>query len=150
MRATPWSPARVGRLAVTLSLLATPFLAVGSGGGPGPVRPGDDLVGLWGGELTAGPQVRGQITLLRDREAWLARAAGFEIRAPLAGDSVHVAFPGGQGELRVAVEEGGATLRGFWIQPPGTFTGAAYATPVRLRRVGDDVWSGVIAPLEDR
>src|ERR1700722_7738397 len=90
-----------------LVLLAAPL------GGAPPVAPGDDLVGLWATETTIGPQIRGELTVLRGPTRWTARIGGFEIAWPVTGDTVRVALPGGQGELRARLIDGGRAIRGF-------------------------------------
>jgi CubicO group peptidase (beta-lactamase class C family) len=106
-----------------------------------------DLVGLWGSETLFGPQVRGEIVLVRAERRWTMRAGGFEASAESAGDTVRVALPGGQGELRAHLEPGGAVVRGFWVQPAGNLP--PYASPVELRQAGDGAWRGTVTPLDD-
>lgn len=107
----------------------------------------DSLVGLWGAEATFGPQVRGELVLARGEGGWTARVGGFEAPAQVAGDSVRVSLAGGQGDFRGRFEDGGRSVRGFWIQTPGSYR---YATPVTLRRAGDGAWRGTLDPLDDR
>lgn len=108
----------------------------------------DALVGLWGCETTFGPQVRGELVLARDGPAWSMRAGGFEASFPVTGDEIRGALPGGIGELRARLEDGGSTVRGFWIQPRGNL--GQFASPVTLDRMPPDGWRGGIVPLEDR
>lgn len=108
----------------------------------------DALLGLWGSETTFGPQVRGEITLERSASSWTMRAGGFETSFAASGDAIRGALPGGQGELRGHLEDGGRVVRGFWIQPGGNLP--PYASPVTLTRVGAGGWRGSIAPLDDR
>ncbi|MEP7345895.1 MAG: serine hydrolase domain-containing protein, partial [Gemmatimonadaceae bacterium] len=114
------------------------------------VRPGDDLVGLWGSEVELGPQVHGEITLERGAERWTLRVAGFEATAPVTGDSIRIVMAGGQGELNAHVERGatGTVIRGFWVQPGGNLS--PYATPVRFARARDGAWTGTVDPVYDR
>lgn len=104
--------------------------------------------GLWGNEAWFGPAVRGEILVDRGDAAWTIRVAGLELSVPRNGDDLRATFPGGQGELRVRLEERGSVLRGFWTQPRGNF--GQYASPLRLARVRDGVWRGTITPLDDR
>jgi CubicO group peptidase (beta-lactamase class C family) len=108
----------------------------------------EDLVGLWGCETSFGPQVRGILTLERQASAWTVRVDGFEASFPVTGDDIRVALPGGNGELRARLEDGGSVIRGFWIQPRGNL--GQYASPVRLDRVRPDAWRGNVTPLEER
>ena len=110
--------------------------------------PGPELIGLWGGEATPGPRIRGELTLVRGERGWTARIGGFEVAAPVTGNEVRIALPGGLGELRAHLEEGGRSVRGFWIQPGGPMQ--PYATPVLLRRIRDGAWRGSVTPLVER
>lgn len=110
-----------------------------------PPRPGDDLLGLWGVEATLGPQVRGALVLERVEGRWNMRVGGFEVTTVQTADSVVLAIPGGSGSLRLWVR--GSALAGFWVQPPEG-DAPSYATPVRFRRVGAQMWTAVVAPLE--
>ncbi|MBN8228220.1 serine hydrolase [Corallococcus macrosporus] len=110
--------------------------------------PADPLVGIWGSERVLGPQVRGELTLVRDGNAWRARIAGFDVPARNEGRKVSIAFPGG--ELRATLSENGQSITGHWIQPPVLMSGMKFATPVELRSLQPGVWRGNVAPLEDR
>lgn len=112
--------------------------------------PAEQLVGLWGSEPVLGPQVRGELTLVRRESTWSARIAGFELTARVDGRKVSVVLPGGQGELRATLAEDGTSIAGHWIQPRTASNGMAFATPVELRALQTGVWRGVVAPLEDR
>lgn len=104
--------------------------------------------GLWGHEAVLGPRVRGEVLLQRAGALWTLRAAGLEAAASARGDSIRISLPGGQGMLRARVEDGGRTVRGFWIQPPvGAYR---FASPVALRRVAAGTYRGEVAPLDDR
>ncbi len=109
---------------------------------------GDDLVGLWGGQLDQGFAVRGELTLERTAGWWTVRIAGLEFTAPQTGDSIRFQVPGSLGEFRGPVGAGAAPIRGFWIQPAGM--GPRHASPVTLRRVRPGTWRGTVVPLEER
>lgn len=104
-------------------------------------QPDDDLVGLWGAQVTFGPQVRGELVLERHGPAWTMRVGGYEVTAP-AGDEIRIALPGGAGELR------GHLDHAFWIQPAGNL--GQFASPVRLEPAGPNARRGVVRPLDDR
>lgn len=106
-----------------------------------PAQADSDLIGLWGAQVTLGPQVRGELVLERHGPAWTMRAGGYEVTAP-AGGELRIALPGGAGELR------GPLDHPFWIQPHGNL--GWFASPVRLERIGRGTWRGVIRPLDDR
>ena len=108
----------------------------------------NDPVGLWGTESRFGPLVRGELTLERTRSSWTIRVAGLEFSVPRSGDDVRATFPGGQGELRAKIEDGGQRIRGFWIQPRGNL--GQFASPIVLARVRDGAWRGTVTPLDDQ
>jgi CubicO group peptidase (beta-lactamase class C family) len=134
-------------LACCVVLLAAPVVTLRAAQA-GEARPDDELLGVWVNETTSGPQVRGELVLERDDRSWTARVGGFEVVAPRSGDSVHVVLPGGEGELRAHLEDGGRTVRGFWIQPAGLLP--PYASPILLRRMRSDAWRGTVVPRDDR
>lgn len=121
---------------------------------------GSELVGLWGSETTLGPQVRGELLLQRQGDAWSMRVGGFEVHGVSSGDTLVLALPGGQGMLRArllaratpASAPSAATTQvmdAFWVQPAGD--GApAYAVPLRLVRAGNGSWRATLAPLDAR
>ena len=47
---------------------------------------GDDLLGLWGSEVTLGPQVRGEVLLQRAGAMWSLRVGGFEVHGAASGE----------------------------------------------------------------
>ncbi|MBN8471202.1 serine hydrolase [Corallococcus exiguus] len=110
--------------------------------------PAEQLVGIWGGERVLGPQVRGELTLVRAGNSWHARIAGVDVPARVEGRKVSVIFPGG--ELRATLAENGQSITGHWIQPRVLMSGMKFATPVELRALQPGVWRGNVAPLEDR
>src|SRR5690349_9583971 len=110
--------------------------------------PAEQLVGIWGSERVLGPQVRGELTLVRDGTTWRARIAGFDVPARVEGSKVSVVFPGG--ELRATLAENGQSITGHWIQPRVLMSGMKFATPVELLALQPGVWRGNVAPVEDR
>lgn len=120
---------------------------------------GHDLLGLWGSEVTLGPQVRGEVLLQRVGTGWSLRVGGFEVHGAASDDALRLALPGGQGTLRARVSAQPSTSApnvasyaiddAFWIQPAGD--GApSYAIPLRFERAGSGSWRAALAPLEVR
>ena len=107
-----------------------------------------DITGLWGSETTFGPQVSGELTLTQLSEIWTLRVGGFEVSAAAKGDSLRLALPGGQGELRAWLDAGGNDVRAYWVQPAGNLV--PYATPVTLERARAGMWRGTVEPLAER
>ncbi|MCE9669843.1 beta-lactamase family protein [Myxococcus stipitatus] len=128
-------------------LVLVPWLVVAA---PARVDPAEALIGVWGSERVLGPQVRGELTLVRRGEVWRARIAGFDAPARVEGRKVSVVLPGGQGELRGALTEDGQRVTGHWIQPRVDMSGMKFATPVTLGALQPGVWRGDVSPLEDR
>ncbi|MCP3097951.1 beta-lactamase family protein [Myxococcus sp. K15C18031901] len=112
--------------------------------------PEDALVGLWGSEQVLGPQVRGELTLIRREGTWRARIAGFDVPVRVEGQKVDFLLPGGQGALRGSLSEDGRRVTGHWLQPRVNMSGMKFATPVSLSALQPGVWRGAVAPLEDR
>ncbi|MEO7362589.1 MAG: hypothetical protein ABI120_19820, partial [Gemmatimonadaceae bacterium] len=113
-----------------------------------PTSSTDPLIGLWGGgEMSVGPQARGDIVVERTAVGWTVRVAGFEAAGAILGDSVVISLPGGQGTLRAWLR--GAMLEGYWIQP-GDFDGPSYVTPVSFHSARAGAWIGTIAPADSR
>nr|WP_253905959.1 serine hydrolase [Corallococcus exiguus] len=110
--------------------------------------PAEQLVGSWGSERVLGPQVRGELTLVREGNTWRARIAGFDVPARVQSLKVSVVFPGG--ELRATLAENGQSITGHWIQPRVLMSGMKFASPVELRTLQPGVWRGTVTPLEDR
>ncbi|WP_342375960.1 beta-lactamase family protein [Myxococcus stipitatus] len=112
--------------------------------------PEEQLVGVWGSERVLGPEVRGELTLVRGQDTWRARIAGYELQARVDGKKVSILLPGGQGELRGTLAKDGQRITGHWIQPRVLMSGMTFATPVVLRALRPGVWRGDVSPLEDR
>ena len=130
------------------------FLSLASSSPAEDSHSGDiDPTGLWGGERSFGPEVRGPLLLEREGETWRLSIAGFEaeIRHPGEGTGASLVFelPGDRGRFRTQVPAKGERT-GFWIQPAGTALSNAFATPVRLEAFGPGRWRGQVAPLDDR
>jgi hypothetical protein len=110
----------------------------------------ESLVGIWGSERVLGPQVKGELTLGRDGKAWSGSIAGLGVQVRVDGRKVSGVLPGGQGEFRGILAEGGQRISGHWIQPKVRMSGMKFATPVVLRALQANVRRGLVAPLEDR
>ncbi|MFP2956292.1 serine hydrolase domain-containing protein [Myxococcus sp. 1LA] len=132
---------------VWLVLALVPWLI---GAAPAPREPAEQLVGIWGSERVLGPQVRGELTLVRAKGVWRARIAGFDVPAQVEGKAVSIELPGGQGAFKGTLSKDGKQLAGHWVQPRVLMSGMTFATPVVLRALQADVWRGQVSPLEDR
>jgi hypothetical protein len=111
----------------------------------------DSLPGLWATRIDLGPQVSGELRIVSDPDGLRATIAGTGVRFEPHGDSIQFALPGPRGRFRGAWAPGHGAIDGFWIQPGREDGGAgSYASPLTLRRAGEHVWRGVVAPLDDR
>lgn len=118
----------------------------------------DPLVGLWVADVTFGSSLHGEVTLTRDHSNWKATLDSAETTFPGDGGNFRFTFPGNVGGFRGTLESSGATITGFWIQPPtGTQdpndpggSGQSFASPLALERTGKSAWRGTVVPLNDR
>ncbi|AGC46806.1 beta-lactamase [Myxococcus stipitatus DSM 14675] len=108
------------------------------------------LLGIWAAEPVFGPEVQGELTVVREGGAWRASIAGFEVPGRVDKDVLTVALPGGQGTFRGKVGADGKSLRGHWVQPQVVVGGVQYASPVELRALRKGAWRGTVTPWADR
>jgi len=115
----------------------------------------DLLAGLWSSESSFGPQLRGELRVVRKGSQWTATIADAKTSFAVRGDDVRFAF-GNRGAFRGRIEKN--SIRGFWLQPQGVTASApnasgasqAFASPVVLRRSAAGIWRGDVHPLEER
>lgn len=105
-----------------------------------------ELIGLWKAKRHFGPEVRGELVLVRRGEGLVADIAGFAVPVRISGRDVAFELPDGKGRFRGRTTSRGA-IDGFWIQPPSPLASVAYASPVALRMV-DGLWRGEVKPLD--
>ena len=109
-----------------------------------------DLAGVWGCERVFGPEVRGPLTILKRGAEWRASIAGFDAPARFDKGEISFSLASNRGEFRGWISRDASRITGHWIQPRTVLSGSRYATPVELKAVESNVWSGQVAPLEDR
>ncbi|HEY6867125.1 MAG TPA: serine hydrolase domain-containing protein [Candidatus Eisenbacteria bacterium] len=124
-------------------------------------------MGLWGGELTLGREIRGELRITRRGAVGHATIAGVETTFAVPRDSICFDLPRGLGRFRGVVSSAARTVDGFWIQPAPAVAGSrgvgpidqAYASPLVLDRLraskidaldAIDEWRGDVRPLENR
>jgi len=112
--------------------------------------PANPLIGLWEAKKRFGPDIKGELTLVRVGTTWRARIAGREAAARQEGDLVTFTLPGDAASFRGRLADKGRLIRGHWVQPQSVTSGMRYATPVTLAAKGPGLWRGVVDPLEDR
>lgn len=108
----------------------------------------EDLSGVWGSDLTLGPELRGELVISRDGPGWRATISGFDSACRQTDGELRFLFPGSRGEFRG--KQSGDRIEGHWIQPPGPVNGYSYATPVELAPEEGGVWHGQVTPLDER
>src|SRR5437773_2487823 len=94
-----------------------------------------DPAGLWAAKGRFGPDLRGELTMDRER----AEIAGFSA----AVHDFTFDIPDG-GSFRGRLEDD--RIVGFWIQPGGNIR---FATPVTLSKIAGARWRGIVAPLDE-
>ena len=113
------------------------------------------LVGLWGSDRFFGPEVRGELTIVRSGDQWTARISGYTAAVHIEGNTVSFTLPGGHGEFRGHLGPDSKAIRGHWIQPRRVINTTAYASPLELRALRSSAhslgaWRGEVVPLDDR
>src|SRR5215210_6197954 len=78
----------------------------------------DSLTGIWASETKFIPVSKGELTVTRRGQTWLATLSGVEARFRLTGARVSFHFPGNLGQFRGTLTDQGSAIEGFWLQPP--------------------------------
>jgi CubicO group peptidase (beta-lactamase class C family) len=110
----------------------------------------DSLVGLWSSEQVTGPRIQGELTIDARGSAWRAKIAGLEAPVQHKTDAITFTLPGEVGEFRGHFTADAKSITGDWIQPTSDVYNNRYATPVRFSKTGEGVWTGDVAPLQER
>ena len=113
--------------------------------------PADTLTGIWMSRQLLGPEVRGELTVRRQRGRWSSAIGRHAPVVRVVGDSIQIAVPGDRGSFRGRRDAGGKLIEGFWIQPAGDPVGTEqpFATRMTLRAAGPGTWKGTVAPLDE-
>lgn len=112
-----------------------------------PAAAAQDLAGLWQARLRFGPDLRGPLIVWRNAQGWSADFAGRTIPAREEHGVISFELPDGEGSFRGRFDE--SDIAGHWTQAKTTFSGLAYATPVRLTPEAPGRWRGEVQPFED-
>src|ERR1700758_4886717 len=112
--------------------------------------PADALIGLWGAEQAMGPKVQGVLTISTSGSEWHAKNAGLETSVQNKNGAISFVLPESAGEFRVHISPDSETLFGLWIQPTSNVYNNRYATPVQLSKKTAGIWTGKVAPLEEK
>jgi len=133
---------------------ATSALAIARVAGAQPAD--DQLIGIWASETVFGPNVHGELTVVREGADWRAALSGTELHS--ARYSPAFVFPGTRALFNGSLSEDESAINGFWFQPSSVTaerpdpvgSRQAFATPVVLQRVNSGMWHGTVRPLEER
>lgn len=140
---------------ISLMITAPRATAQTAARAPTPATSAAGLVGLWGSDRFFGPEVRGELTIIRSGDQWTARISGYTAAVQIQGDTVSFTLPGEHGEFRGHLGRDSKAIRGHWIQPRRVTSGTAYASPLELRALRSSSrssrsWRGEVVPLDDR
>lgn len=106
------------------------------------------LAGVWYAKRRFGPDLRGELRLVRTGDRWQASIGARTTTAYVGADSLYFDFPSG-GTFRGRVHRGGSSMSGHWIQPRTMRTGRRQAAPVELAPCGAGCFFGDVRPLDD-
>lgn len=115
----------------------------------------EQLTGIWRGDVSYGPKLRGPLVIRRSGTGYWATIGSERATSTGQGSDVLFSFSH-DGSFRGSVH--GNALEGFWIRPgsnlqslrdPGA-SGSSYASPVRLRQISRNLWRGEVRPLPRR
>ncbi|MEO1167724.1 MAG: serine hydrolase [Pseudomonadota bacterium] len=111
--------------------------------------------GLWVGESSFGPRLRGPLNLHRSAAgSWIARVQGETVpvgRSTAGNGAIRWSFAfGDQARFTGWQAQPGAIIEGHWLQEPGPVQSQSFATPVRLEPAGAAAFTGEIAPFDQR
>jgi CubicO group peptidase (beta-lactamase class C family) len=107
------------------------------------------LEGVWGAKRNFGPEIAGTLEVFQVNGEFRASIAQYNVKC--VHEKGHISFdlPSDQGSFTGRLQENGAAIRGFWIQPPTVNAGAQFASPVVLRSNSKGRWQGEVVPLKD-
>jgi CubicO group peptidase (beta-lactamase class C family) len=132
---------RVARALLAL-LLLWPVLAAGQASVQA-------LDGVWGATRYFGPEIRGPIEVVRIGGDLRLRVAQYDVRLNEYHGALNTWLPAKQGRFEGWYEQGGAVIRGHWIQATTVTDGNDFASPVTLRAVSKHRWTGTLAPYDE-
>src|ERR1700733_509504 len=110
--------------------------------------------GVWGAKRNFGPEITGMVytrtlEMVGVNQDCRATIAQYSVKCVDQNGRISFDLPSDQGSFIGRLQENGAVIRGFWIQPPTVNTGAKFASPVVLRSKGKDRWQGEVVPLQN-
>ncbi|MCB1036527.1 MAG: hypothetical protein KDD47_22060, partial [Acidobacteria bacterium] len=115
-----------------------------------PVTSTEELLGIWAGAKTFGPEVSGPLAVETEGKRWWAEIAGYAFSARFRDGELSFEVPGERGSFRGAVDEATGSLLGQWIQPGmRSAFGQRFSTPVSLSKTAPGRWQGEVSPLPD-
>lgn len=106
------------------------------------------LVGIWEANRQFEIELQGTLSIHRIASDYVAEIGPFRAAATGTGKRFRFVFGDGRGWLRLHVQDD-RRLEAFWIQPKLQSNGTSYASPVTIRKIGEDAWQGRVIPLTD-
>ena len=136
---------RLGTIVVAVFAVALPATAQQ----PAQSRAGsvDELAGLWRAQRWFGPVARGPVVIRRTGSSYTADMLGRTLRVRVDAGELFFDLPNGQGKFRGKLQPSGA-ISGHWT-PNNSPTGMSRTSPLTLRVVRPNLWTGIVAPAED-
>jgi CubicO group peptidase (beta-lactamase class C family) len=108
-----------------------------------------ELAGLWEAKRRFGPDVRGSLLIKQTNNGWWAEIAGRSVQAKTTGEAITFELAGGEGSFQGKLDARRTRIDGHWIQPATVANGTPYASPVTLLKDKQNVWRGIVSPLDD-
>ena len=143
---------RFTRLAICALLLAP--TAIGAQTAPSTAADAQppalaDLSGLWHAKKWYDAEAHGELVIERASGGLRAEIAGHYAMVSERGRELAFALAGGRGEFSGRLEPDGL-IHGDWIRPPSAISFGRAASPVVLKPVGKDRWTGFVDPGEEQ
>jgi|KBSMisStaDraftv2_1062788.scaffolds.fasta_scaffold48053_2 CubicO group peptidase (beta-lactamase class C family) len=141
---------RFTRLAFCALLLAPAAIAQTPAptAGTAQIQALSDLSGLWHAKKWYLPEARGELVIERTGAGLHAEIAGHYATLSERGRELTFKLAGDRGEFSGHLDPDGA-IRGNWIRPATAISYGRAASPVLLKPVGKDRWSGLVDPGEE-
>lgn len=106
-----------------------------------------EFVGLWKATRRYGPDARGPLIIVHERNGWIADFVGRTTAVGVDRRVLTFSLPDEQGSFRGELR--GDNIAGRWTAPNSVINGSRYAVPVRLVPDGPDRWGGQVVPRDD-
>src|SRR5690349_8935227 len=142
---------RFTRLAICALILAPSVTNAQQSAAPAAAQKPDplaDLSGLWHAKKWFDPEARGELVIERTGDGLRAEIAGHYALVSERRRELAFKLTGDRGEFSGRLEPDGA-IRGDWIRPATALSYGRASSPVVLKPIGKDRWSGLVDPGEE-